>query len=206
MTPNPVAFTPETPIAEAARLARDGDAELFPVVEAGELVGTVTTCDLLGVLAGLLRRRGASAIGHIVAAVSLRSGPARAMAEALELADATGAAVTALHVLPDPPLTSTAEGATAEIVVWAEGARRRLAERALEAMRRLGQRRDVRCEVTEGAVAAEIARCGEELGADLIVVGGTPRRWWTPPLPRTTAEEVARRSSCPVLTVAEARR
>jgi len=200
MTTDSVVLTPETPLGEAARLAREADAEVLPVVDSGELVGTVTASDLLAVLAGLLGHRRPGAVSHILAATSLRP-DARPIAEALRLADATGASLTALHVLPSMPSGSPADGAAAEIVMWAEGIRRRLADEARTAMRGLGQEREIRCEVTEGSVAAEVARCAEDLGADLIVIGASRRRWIRP-LPATTAEEVARRASCLVLTVA----
>lgn len=50
MTPNPACCTPDTPIADAARLMRDNDCGEIPVVEAGgagTLVGVVTDRDIV---------------------------------------------------------------------------------------------------------------------------------------------------------------
>src|SRR5690242_16459463 len=46
MTGDPVVVGPATPLAHAARLARERGAELLAVVEDGALVGTVTAADL----------------------------------------------------------------------------------------------------------------------------------------------------------------
>lgn len=202
MTGDPVVVGPATPLGEAARLARERGAELLAVVEDGLLVGTVAAADLLGVLSGLLAGRRPPALRHILAAVSLRPGGPRSIAEALRLAGSTGATVTALHILPHVGPGSPGEGATAETVMWAERTRRKMAERAREAMRRLGRAGEIRCEVTEGVVATEIARGAEDLGADLIVVGCATGSRWERLIPSTTAEEVARLASSPVLAVA----
>ena len=46
MTPNPSAIEPERSVAEAAKMMRDEDVGVTPVVEGGRLVGTLTDRDI----------------------------------------------------------------------------------------------------------------------------------------------------------------
>jgi nucleotide-binding universal stress UspA family protein len=201
MVRDPALLDPDTPLAVAARRAREEGIEAFVVVESGELVGVVTASDLLAVLQGLLERDGTPALGTILVATSLRPGPSPTMAEAIRLADVTGASISALHVLPRMPRLSPAEGATADTVVWAERARRQIASEALAAMSRLGHGHQVRCDVSEGPAAREIVRRATDLGVDLIVLGCSARRAVARLFCATIADEVARVSPCPVLAV-----
>jgi len=57
-----------------------------------------------------------------------------------------------------------------------------------------------RC-VVEGEPAREILRIANEMGCDLIVMGTHGRRGLTRLLMGSVAEEVVRKSTCPVLTV-----
>jgi acetoin utilization protein AcuB len=50
MTRNPVTVGPETPIEEAAKILNEKRIGCLPVVQDGELVGIITTCDMLNVL------------------------------------------------------------------------------------------------------------------------------------------------------------
>lgn len=52
-----------------------------------------------------------------------------------------------------------------------------------------------------GAPAAEIVRCAETEGADMIVMGTHGRRGLTRMLMGSVAEEVVRKANCPVLTI-----
>jgi acetoin utilization protein AcuB len=54
MTPHPITVTPESSIAEAARLMRDHKIGGLPVVEGDQVVGIVTETDLLNYLLKLL--------------------------------------------------------------------------------------------------------------------------------------------------------
>jgi CBS domain-containing protein len=54
MTRNPVSVTPQTPLADAARILRDSKFGCLPVVKDGELVGIVTETDFFAVLVSLL--------------------------------------------------------------------------------------------------------------------------------------------------------
>ena len=54
MTPHPITVTPESSIAEAARLMRDHKIGGLPVVENDQVVGIITETDLLNYLLRLL--------------------------------------------------------------------------------------------------------------------------------------------------------
>lgn len=58
MTKNPVTLRPDQPIFEAARFLHERRVGCMPVVENGELVGIVTTTDLLGLLMKMMEDRG----------------------------------------------------------------------------------------------------------------------------------------------------
>jgi CBS domain-containing protein len=201
MARGPVTLHPETPVAEAARLARDRRVDAFPVVDCDEVAGVVTRSDLLAVLSGLLAHRAPTGLGHVLAATSLRPGAHRVLAEALRIAAATGAAVTALHVLPAASRIPGLEGATAEDVVRVERARRRIADEATAALGGAGRAREVQCEVAEGRVAREIARRAEELDSDLIVVGLSAPRGTLGGLVEALADQLVPLAPCPVLAV-----
>ena len=50
MTRNPVTVSPETPVEEAAKVLNEKGIGCLPVVSNDELVGIITTCDMLNVL------------------------------------------------------------------------------------------------------------------------------------------------------------
>ncbi|MCI0546221.1 MAG: CBS domain-containing protein [Candidatus Rokubacteria bacterium] len=201
MSPDPIALTPEASVAEAARLTRAKGVDAVPVVDGGDVVGVVTRRDLLAILGGLLEHRHPTGLGHILAASSLGPGSAGALGEALRVATATGAALTALHVLPRISRLPGFEGATPRQVAWVERTRRRITREALAAMCHAGASCHTTCEVADGPVAHEIARRAAELDSDLIVVG-KPRRsarfGFAGP---SIADQLARLAPCPVLAV-----
>src|SRR5512144_1881429 len=199
MARGPLALHPETPVAEAARLACDRGVDALVVVDSDEVAGVVTRGDLLGVLGGLLEHRHPPGLGHVLAATSLRPGARRALGEALRIAATAGAAVTALHVLPASRRVPGLEGATAEDVSRVERAGRRVADEATAA--RAGRAQDVTCEVAEGTVAREISRRAEELDSDLIVVGAEARHGILGAFVEALADRLVRLAPCPVLAV-----
>lgn len=202
MIREPHALTAETPVAEAARLARTTGVDAFPVLDAGVLAGVITRRDLLAVLGGLLEHRQPAALGHILAATSLQSGLTGALGEALRLATASGAALTALHVLPPATHLPSLEGATAQDVGRIERVRQGIAREALASMCHAGRAHEVTCDVGEGAVAPEIARRAAELDSDLIVIGTTrPRGWRRLGGRRTIADQLVSLAPCPVLAI-----
>lgn len=58
MTKNPTTLRPDQPIFEAARFLHQRRVGCMPVVENGELVGIVTTTDLLRLLMKMMEERG----------------------------------------------------------------------------------------------------------------------------------------------------
>ena len=58
MTKNPMTLRPDQPIFEAARILHNRRVGCMPVVENDELVGIVTTTDLLGLLIKLMEEHG----------------------------------------------------------------------------------------------------------------------------------------------------
>jgi len=50
MTRNPVTVSPDTPVEEAAKILNEKGIGCLPVVQNDELVGIITTCDMLNVL------------------------------------------------------------------------------------------------------------------------------------------------------------
>lgn len=209
MSRDPIALTPEASVAEAARLTRAKGVDAVPVVDGGDVVGVVTRRDLLAVLGGLLEHRYPTGLGHILAASSLGPGSAGALGEALRVAAATGAALTALHVLPRISRLPGFVGATGEQLAWVERTRRRITREALATMchagssrnRHAGSSRTVTCEVADGPVAHEIARRAAELDSDLIVVGKPGRSAWSGLAGRGVADQLASLAPCPVLVV-----
>ena len=61
MTREPVTVTPEQPMFEAAQLLYARRFGCLPVVEKGELVGIVTTSDMLRLLVQIIQSRGPAA-------------------------------------------------------------------------------------------------------------------------------------------------
>ena len=56
MSHDPITVSPQTPVAEAAKLLRDGKFGGLPVLERGQVVGIVTETDLLTYLITLLEK------------------------------------------------------------------------------------------------------------------------------------------------------
>lgn len=61
MTREPVTATPDQPVFEAAQLLYSRRFGCLPVVEKGELVGIVTTSDMLRLLVQIIQSRGPTA-------------------------------------------------------------------------------------------------------------------------------------------------
>ncbi len=65
MTGNPRVCTPDTTVAEAARLMWDGDCGILPVVDGGEVVGVVTDRDMYIALATRNERAARLRVGAV---------------------------------------------------------------------------------------------------------------------------------------------
>lgn len=123
-----------------------------------------------------------------------------AVAHALDLAEAHGAAVHTLYVVNTAsyaglPMESSWEGVD-ELL-------RSDAEAAVESVEELAAGRDVTVEtaVTEGSPSRQIVRYAENNGCDLIVMGTHGRGGLDRLLLGSVTEKVVRSSSVPVLTV-----
>ncbi len=187
-------------VALAARLARARRADALVITEGGEVAGVVTRADLLAVLRGTLERREATGLGHLLVGASLRAGSGRALAEAVRLATVSDAKLTVLHVRDTSPWLARLEGAAAEPIVWAERARRCMADE-VDAVAPAGTGVRITFEVGEGVIAAALARRATELDADLIVVGRADSRWPFSLLETSVAAELLPLAPCPVLAV-----
>lgn len=121
----------------------------------------------------------------------------------LALAQAFGASLHLLHVIPDPytqPWGPEAYGVNLADIVreMHESARKRLAEQVPD-----HQPGTVAVEgtVAVGNAYVEIVRCASATGIDLIVMGTHGRGGVAHMLLGSVAEKVVRKSPCPVLTV-----
>jgi nucleotide-binding universal stress UspA family protein len=127
-------------------------------------------------------------------------GVERAVAHALDLAEAHGATVHAVYVintagLAGLPVESSLEGVESYL--------RSDAEAAVEVVSDRGEARDVTVEahVLEGSPSREIVRYAESEGCDLVVMGTHGRGGIDRLLLGSVAERVVRASTVPVLTV-----
>lgn len=66
MTPGPICCTPETTVAEAARLMWEGDCGVLPVVNGRTLTGVVTDRDLFIALATRDAKASELAVGSVI--------------------------------------------------------------------------------------------------------------------------------------------
>ena len=201
MTRDPIPLTPDASVVEAARLTRRMRVDAVPVVDGGDVVGVVTRRDLLAVLAGLLEHRQPTGLGHVLAATSLRPDGKGTLGHALRLAAATGAVLTAVHVLARISPGHRLDGATAARVSWMERTRRQSTRQALAALCRAHDAREVTYEVTDGPVAQAIARRAAALDSDLIVVGTPSRRGRLSFASPNVADQLTSLAPCPVLVV-----
>lgn len=75
MTPGPIACTPETTVAEAARLMWEGDCGVLPVVEGRTLCGIVTDRDLFIALATRDARASELSVGSVAHTAPITCSP-----------------------------------------------------------------------------------------------------------------------------------
>jgi nucleotide-binding universal stress UspA family protein len=173
----------------------------------GRLAGSLaraTTCPVLIVPAQRDEADVAPSGGfrEIVCAVDFTLASAVAMRAALDLAVESAVGLSLLHVLDVPRQMLFPSGE-------AGGLRNDQRQRAGEVSARLwrevpaGARRwcDVRPVVVTGPVSAGILRRTSEVGADLVVLGVTPRSAWKRTLLGSTSAAVVRDAPCAVLLV-----
>jgi len=139
---------------------------------------------------------------RIVCPTDFSASSSRAFEHALALAAWYRAAVTVLHVVPEPLAAAAALSYPYGSAVL-EGSLGEAAEADLASLVGPAQRAGLNAaaEVRDGQPAAEIVRMGQELRADLIVMGTHGRAGFQRFLLGSVAETVLRRATCPVLTV-----
>jgi CBS domain-containing protein len=85
MTPNPRTVTPETGVAEAAKLMTSEDVGPLPVVDGGELVGIVTDRDLVIRVIAEGRDPGSTLVGDVCSSKPVTVSPDDDVSHALTL-------------------------------------------------------------------------------------------------------------------------
>ncbi|PSQ42546.1 hypothetical protein BRD17_08615 [Halobacteriales archaeon SW_7_68_16] len=128
---------------------------------------------------------------------------ARAVREAVALAETTDGTVHALSVIDDDAVVGTAPddyvGGLDEVYDAIEGHSERAVERAADTCRDADLA--VRTAVRTGTPDVEITEYADEIAADLIVMGTHGRRGLSRLLLGSTTERVVRTATRPVLTV-----
>jgi len=138
---------------------------------------------------------------HILLTSDLSDEALRAFAPVAELARQSGAKLTLLHVAQEIPAVPYGAPLAPPLVQpdmeeLREAARQQLAAQA----RMLGDELEVEAHVAVGRdLGATVARCAEELGADLIALSTHGRSGFRRLVLGSIAEEILRHASTPVL-------
>ena len=205
MTQRIVQRTPDTLVHEVAWILWEGQAESILVVERGELLGIVTTSDLIACLIDACERRWPPAYRQIVVPTDFGAAAAHALHTALALAGQHHASLTLLHVLV--PLGHTLAGDIEHVpsgmLEQIDDDRKSATAQRLTAL--LEAHDDVRVtyHVTAGDPVAAIVHTAAQVKADLIVMGSYRRRGLRRFLTKSVAEGVTRYAPCPVLIIKE---
>jgi CBS domain-containing protein len=129
MTHDPRTVAPETPVSEAARLMRDDDVGIVPVVEGDRLVGTVTDRDI-AVRVVAEGRTGITKVGEIASREIVTIDPQQDVDEAMRL--------MAEHQVRRLPVCEE-DGRLVGIVAQADVARHASEERTGETVERISR-------------------------------------------------------------------
>jgi nucleotide-binding universal stress UspA family protein len=153
-------------------------------------IGRAAGCPVLAVpwAGGPAERLPDGMFRRIVSAVDFSDASARALHHALTVAQQSGGRITLLHVR---------DGCASDPI----GAGR--INRTLDGLVPAGARAwcDVRVETVAGSLVEVIVGTAQRRGADLVVLGTSPRTTWDGFLAGSAAGGVLRRASCPVLIV-----
>ncbi len=196
MRRDPVIVPPDATSSDVAHALRTRGHRAAVVADRVEVMGVVTTTDLLGALVERLEQETPPRLSRLLVAVSLAASPGRrrsmhtALDVALDITRRHGAMLTLLHVMRGLS-RRVAEGLPAG--VEADVQRWRLAE-ARAALARLVPREDrstTRVDVRAGDVVEGVLNSAATTGAELIVMGGRPGA--------AVVRETIRRAPCPVL-------
>jgi CBS domain-containing protein len=85
MTPSPETVEPGKPAAEAARLMKKADAGMIPVVQEGQLFGTVTDRDIVLRVIAEGKSPASTTVGEIASVEVVTVAPEQDLEEALKL-------------------------------------------------------------------------------------------------------------------------
>jgi CBS domain-containing protein len=85
MTANPCSIDADRPVAYAAKMMRDEDVGLAPIVEGDRLVGTLTDRDIVTRLVAEERDPGSTAVSEIASSDPVTVDPQQSLDEALRL-------------------------------------------------------------------------------------------------------------------------
>ena len=85
MTKNPTTIQPSTPLAKAARLMRDEDVGLLPVVDGDQLAGTITDRDIVVRAIAEGRDATSTTVGELASRDLVTIDPQQPLDEALRL-------------------------------------------------------------------------------------------------------------------------
>jgi CBS domain-containing protein len=201
MTTDVITLHPDTPAQEAARLAWEHDIGCFVIVDGHQLLGIVTTTDLLDLFIDRLEANYPNRYRHLLVATDFSAAAAQAMPTAMSLVRRHQAKLTLIHVLPHLTrfFTTDIGHTSAETVAMLVDAGREEALARLEGLvsSDLGR---VSYFVAHGAPSTAIVNTAIATQADLIVMGQRQHR--RPyGLRRGITRRVIKHAPCPILLV-----
>jgi acetoin utilization protein AcuB len=200
-----VTMSPETDVDDAAHLLWEGRTTYVLVTRDQQLLGLVTSTDLLDFFLVLIEGQQPARYKRILVPTNFSTASIQAVYKALMLARCYQARLTLLHVMArlSAKLATDMEHISAELVTQI------LEDGHTESMRRLeslvppGETVPVTYEVVGGEPALEIVKAAARHRADLVILGhGKQRGWWERFVPSLT-RQVTRYVACPVLVVTE---
>lgn len=146
------------------------------------------------------------ALGKVIVATDLSRASHGAVLRAALIARSHGAQLEVLHVLPSKALEAPWHWFKDEAAARYGSLRDEASAKLQELVARLagGGALDVRAQLAEGTPSREIAARAEAIGAGLVVIGAHGAHALLDIFVGTTAQELVRRSSIPVLLAKEA--
>jgi CBS domain-containing protein len=154
------AVTPQSRVQEVARVMVERQLTGLPVLDEGDLVGLVTTTDMLNLLIRLLEDRQPPRFGEILVAVDVDNAAQQVLTTALLLRQQHRAALTILYVMSHLCLGMPGRVDAPSTGLWARihARRKRAAIERLWALLPADDVKQVRCEVAAGQPVAEIVQ------------------------------------------------
>jgi CBS domain-containing protein/nucleotide-binding universal stress UspA family protein len=201
MTTEVTTLHPDTPAHEVARRAWEQDTGCFLITDGAELLGIVTTTDLLDLFVDGLAANTPSRYDHLLMSTDFGAAATPTLHTALSLARQHQARLTLLHVLPRVSkfFATDLDHVSAETVAMLAEACQADALAHLETLIPSDMDR-VSYRVEYGDTATIIVNTALAAGADLIIMGRRQRR--RPyGLRRGITKRVIKRAPCPILLV-----